>query len=39
VYGPVDDAATPSFLDAVKYKLFTFMVRAYPGCPGKKVVK
>jgi len=34
-YGPADATATPSSVAAVKYKLFTFLVLAYPGCPGK----
>ena len=36
-YGPADATATPSSLASVKSS--TFLVLAYPGCPGKKVIK
>jgi len=38
-YGPADATATPSSLAPVNPERFTFLVPAYPGCPGKKVVK
>jgi len=38
-YGPADATATPSSLAPVKSEWFTFLVPAYPGCPGEKAVK
>jgi len=38
--GPADATATPSSLASLKSRLgTTFLVPAYPGCPGKEVVK
>jgi len=39
-YGPADASAIPSSLGPVKSRMVnTFLVPAYPGCPGKKAVK
>ena len=35
-YGPADATATPSSLFPVKFRMLTFLVPAYPGCPGKR---
>jgi len=35
-YGPAHATATPPSLAAVKSDWFTFLVPAYPGCPGKR---
>jgi len=35
-YDPADATATPSCLAAVNPEWFTFLMPAYPGCPGKK---
>ena len=38
--GPADVAVTPSSLASLKSGMaFTFLVSAYPGCPGKEAVK
>jgi len=37
-FGPADVTATPSSLAPVKSEWFTFLVLAYPGCPGKKAL-
>ena len=39
VYGPADATATPSSLASLKSFVLTFLVPAYPGCPGKEAVK
>jgi len=36
---PPDATATPSSLAPDNPEWFTFLVPAYPGCPGKKAVK
>jgi len=39
-YGPADATATPLSLASLKSRmLFTFLVPAYPGCPGEEAVK
>ena len=39
-YGPASTTATPSSVDPWKSRIvFTFLVPAYPGCPGKKAAK
>ena len=39
-YGPADATATPLSLASLKSRmLFTFLVLAYPGCPGEEAVK
>jgi len=35
-YGQADATATPSSLATVKSEWFTFLVPAYPGCPGNR---
>jgi len=35
-YGPADATATPSSIASLK---LTFLVPAYPGCPGKEAIK
>jgi len=35
-YGPADATATPSSLAPVKSEWFSFLMPAYPGCPGKR---
>ena len=37
-YGPADATATSSPLAPVKPEWFTFLVPAYPGCPGKRML-
>ena len=39
-YGPADATATSSSLTSLKSRIgLTFLVPAYPGCPGKEAVK
>jgi len=39
-YGPVDASVTPIISFFIKiHNTLTFMVSAYPGCPGKEAVK
>ena len=38
-YGPADATATLSSLASLKSRMVTFLVPAYPGCPGKEPVK
>ena len=38
-YSPADATATTSSLASVKSRRFTFLMPAYPGCPGKKAIK
>jgi len=39
-YGPADATVTPSSLASLQNpKRFTFLILAYRGCPGKKVIK
>jgi len=39
VYRPAGATATPSSLAPVKSRWFTFLVPAYPGCPGRKAIR
>jgi len=40
VYGPAAATATPSSLASLKIQNgLTFLVPAYPGCPGKEAVE
>ena len=38
-YGPADATAIPSSLVSLNPEWFTFLVPAYPACPGKEAVK
>ena len=38
-YGPADATATPSSIAPENLEWFTFLVPAYPGCPGIKAIK